>query len=209
MPITTGLGEIYQYVLTVDSAHQGKYSNADLRTIQDWVAEQSGVVSAVTVNKGQYITSETLLMQMASDDHLHLELKVFDANARNVALGQNVLFNTSNTQEQYTAKVVHINPVLDEKDGGLIVHCHFDKNKNIKAGMYVTATINGKENKLLSLPQAAAIKEGNEYFAYEIIGEKVVKTTLTDVVKSGQWISSKKIQAPDSKWITEGAYYVE
>ena len=148
-------------------------------------------------------------MQMASDDHLHLELKVFDANARNVALGQNVLFNTSNTQEQYTAKVVHINPVLDEKDGGLIVHCHVDKNKNIKAGMYVTATINGKENKLLSLPQAAAIKEGNEYFAYEIIGEKVVKTTLTDVVKSGQWISSKKIQAPDSKWITEGAYYVE
>ena len=41
MPITTGLGEIYQYVLTIDSAHQGKYSNADLRTIQDWVAEQS------------------------------------------------------------------------------------------------------------------------------------------------------------------------
>ncbi|UZR97480.1 CusA/CzcA family heavy metal efflux RND transporter [Chondrinema litorale] len=36
-PISTGLGEIYQYTLDVDSAHQDKYSASDLRTIQDWI----------------------------------------------------------------------------------------------------------------------------------------------------------------------------
>ncbi|MBT33645.1 MAG: CusA/CzcA family heavy metal efflux RND transporter, partial [Thalassobius sp.] len=36
-PISTGLGEIYQYTLDVDSAHQDKYSSSDLRTIQDWI----------------------------------------------------------------------------------------------------------------------------------------------------------------------------
>ncbi|HPE97726.1 MAG: efflux RND transporter permease subunit [Chitinophagales bacterium] len=40
MPITTGLGEIYQYVLTVDSMHTGQYSDMDLRTIQDWVIKR-------------------------------------------------------------------------------------------------------------------------------------------------------------------------
>ncbi len=36
-PITTGLGEIYQYVLSVDSAYQNEYTPMDLRTIQDWI----------------------------------------------------------------------------------------------------------------------------------------------------------------------------
>lgn len=40
MPITTGLGEIYQYVLTVDSAHAGQYTDMDLRTIQDWIIKR-------------------------------------------------------------------------------------------------------------------------------------------------------------------------
>lgn len=36
-PISTGLGEIYQYTLKVDSAYQDQYSSTDLRTIQDWI----------------------------------------------------------------------------------------------------------------------------------------------------------------------------
>lgn len=40
MPITTGLGEIYQYVITVDSAHTGKYDLTELRTIQDWIVKR-------------------------------------------------------------------------------------------------------------------------------------------------------------------------
>lgn len=39
-PISTGLGEIYQYTLEVDSAYQGEYSAQDLRTIQDWIVRR-------------------------------------------------------------------------------------------------------------------------------------------------------------------------
>ncbi len=39
-PISTGLGEIYQYVLEVDASHKGQYSNKDLRTIQDWIVKR-------------------------------------------------------------------------------------------------------------------------------------------------------------------------
>lgn len=51
-PITTGLGEIYQYTLEVDSAHQDQYSVTDLRTIQDWVVRRqlSGIPGVVEVN---------------------------------------------------------------------------------------------------------------------------------------------------------------
>jgi len=40
MPITTGLGEIYQYVLTVAPAFAHKYDATELRTIQDWIVKR-------------------------------------------------------------------------------------------------------------------------------------------------------------------------
>ncbi|SEQ90112.1 CusA/CzcA family heavy metal efflux RND transporter [Neolewinella agarilytica] len=40
MPITTGLGEIYQYVLTVAPAYAHKYDATELRTIQDWIVKR-------------------------------------------------------------------------------------------------------------------------------------------------------------------------
>lgn len=51
-PITTGLGEIYQYVIEVDSAHQNDYSLSDVRTIQDWIVRRqlSGIPGVVEVN---------------------------------------------------------------------------------------------------------------------------------------------------------------
>ena len=51
-PITTGLGEIYQYVLDVDPEHKDKYSLTDLRTIQDWIIKRqlSGIPGVVEVN---------------------------------------------------------------------------------------------------------------------------------------------------------------
>ncbi len=40
MPITTGLGEIYQYILTVEKGYESKYSITELRTIQDWIVRR-------------------------------------------------------------------------------------------------------------------------------------------------------------------------
>ena len=39
-PITTGLGEIYQYVIYTLPGYEKKYSAMDLRTIQDWVVRR-------------------------------------------------------------------------------------------------------------------------------------------------------------------------
>lgn len=51
-PITTGLGEIYQYILDVTPEHKDKYTLADLRTIQDWIVKRqlSGIPGVVEVN---------------------------------------------------------------------------------------------------------------------------------------------------------------
>jgi cobalt-zinc-cadmium resistance protein CzcA len=39
-PLTTGLGEIYQYVITTEPGFEDTYNATDLRTIQDWVIKR-------------------------------------------------------------------------------------------------------------------------------------------------------------------------
>jgi len=51
-PISTGLGEIYQYTLETEPGYEEKYSTTDLRTIQDWLVKRqlSGIPGVVEVN---------------------------------------------------------------------------------------------------------------------------------------------------------------
>ena len=51
-PITTGLGEIYQYILDVKPKYRDQYSSTELRTIQDWIVRRqlSGIPGVVKVN---------------------------------------------------------------------------------------------------------------------------------------------------------------
>ncbi len=39
-PVTTGLGEIYQYVVRPKKGYEGKYDATELRTIQDWIVRR-------------------------------------------------------------------------------------------------------------------------------------------------------------------------
>jgi heavy metal efflux system protein len=39
-PVTTGLGEIYQYILKPKQGYENKYNDTELRTIQDWIVKR-------------------------------------------------------------------------------------------------------------------------------------------------------------------------
>ncbi|NSW44247.1 MAG: CusA/CzcA family heavy metal efflux RND transporter [Bacteroidales bacterium] len=57
-PITTGLGEIYQYILDVKPGYENNYSATDLRTLQDWYIRRqlAGISGVVEINSwGGYL----------------------------------------------------------------------------------------------------------------------------------------------------------
>ena len=51
-PISTGLGEIYQYVLRPKKEFKDKYSASELRSMQDWIVKRqlSGIEGVIEVN---------------------------------------------------------------------------------------------------------------------------------------------------------------
>ena len=58
LPITTGLGEVFQYTIEVEPEYKGQYSPTDLRTIQDWIVKRqlSGIHGIVEISSfGGYL----------------------------------------------------------------------------------------------------------------------------------------------------------
>ncbi len=87
-PITTGLGEIYQYVLDVKPGFEDRYTAMDLRTIQDWIVRRqlSGIDGVVEVNSwgGGYLKEYEVAVNPARLQAIDVTLMdVFDALEKN------------------------------------------------------------------------------------------------------------------------------
>ena len=87
MPITTGLGEIYQYVLKVAPGYEKKYDAMELRTIQDWIVKRqlSGIPGIVEINSfGGYLKQYEVAVDPDILYSLNITIgEVFEALNRN------------------------------------------------------------------------------------------------------------------------------
>ncbi|MFA6367701.1 MAG: CusA/CzcA family heavy metal efflux RND transporter, partial [Bacteroidales bacterium] len=86
-PISTGLGEIYQYHLAVDKGYENKYSPMELRTIQDWVVrrEMLGTPGVADINSyGGFVKQYEIAINPETLRSMNLTLNdIFDALQKN------------------------------------------------------------------------------------------------------------------------------
>ncbi|MEO8475244.1 MAG: efflux RND transporter permease subunit, partial [Chryseolinea sp.] len=86
-PITTGLGEIYQYELKVAQGYEKRYSITDLRTIQDWYIRRQliGTEGVAEVSSfGGYVKQYEIAISPEKIRSLNLSIsEVYQAVSRN------------------------------------------------------------------------------------------------------------------------------
>jgi len=86
-PISTGLGEIYQYILDVKPGYEDRYSIMELRTIQDWMVRRqlSGIPGVVEVNTwGGYLKQYEVAVNPERIKSFGISLlEVYDALEKN------------------------------------------------------------------------------------------------------------------------------
>ncbi|MDH5603717.1 MAG: CusA/CzcA family heavy metal efflux RND transporter, partial [Cyclobacteriaceae bacterium] len=76
-PISTGLGEIYQYTIDTKPGYEGVYSSMDLRTIQDWIVKRqlSGIPGVVEVNTwGGHLKQYEVAVNPAKLRSMHISI---------------------------------------------------------------------------------------------------------------------------------------
>lgn len=86
-PITTGLGEVYQYTLEVKPEFKDRYTITDLRTIQDWVVKRqlSGIKGVVEINTwGGYLKQYEIAIHSSSLKAMNISVnELFEAIEKN------------------------------------------------------------------------------------------------------------------------------
>lgn len=154
MPITTGLGEIYQYVLTVDSAHQGKYSNADLRTIQDWIVKRQlngtkGIIETSSFGGflKQYEVAINPMALQAKNLHLDEVLSALKKNNANsggsyIEQGPNAFYIRTEGRAETIEDIA--NTLVSNKNGTPITVGDIAEIKEGSAKRYGAMTMDGK-----------------------------------------------------------------
>ena len=131
MPITTGLGEIYQYVLSVEPGYEEKYDAMELRTIQDWIVKRqlSGVPGIVEINSfGGYLKQYEVAVDPDALYSLNITIgEAFEAlNRNNQNTGGSYIEKINKAyyirSEGMIGKIKDIERIVITNRGGIPIH---------------------------------------------------------------------------------------
>jgi cobalt-zinc-cadmium resistance protein CzcA len=186
-PITTGLGEIYQYTLEVKPEFKNNYSVTDLRTIQDWVVKRqlSGIKGVVEINTwGGFLKQYEIAISPSSLKAMHITTAdVFTALEKNNSIAGGAYIEKVNQSyfirgEGKVNSLEDIGNIVVTNTNGLPVYI-----KNVAqiryghANRFGAITGNGEGEKVLG--QVMMLKGGN---SKQVIDD--VKNRVAEIQKS-------------------------
>ena len=182
-PITTGLGEIYQYVIDVDSAHKEDYSLSDIRTIQDWVVKRqlSGIPGVVEVNTwGGYLKQYEVAVDPEKLRSLQIPIsKLFSVlETNNSIAGGGYIEKTSQTyyirSEGLVESLEDIENIVIETRNGLPVFVKDVATVGFgHATRFGAITGNGEGEKVLG--QVMMLKDADSKAVIDAVKERVAQ----------------------------------
>jgi cobalt-zinc-cadmium resistance protein CzcA len=191
-PITTGLGEIYQYTLEVKPEFKNQYTVTDLRTIQDWVVKRqlSGIKGVVEINTwGGYLKQYEIAINSASLKAMNISTSdVFTALEKNNSIAGGSYIEKTN--ESYfirgEGKVNSIedieNIVVKNESGTPIYIKNVAKVQFGHANRFGAITGNGEGEKVLG--QVMMLKDANSKQVIDDVKHRIaeIEKTLPDGV---------------------------
>lgn len=180
-------------------------------------ARMSGYITSVGLHNGLYATPQTVLMEIADDQHLHLELDVFEKDIARVKVGQTINYSIPAFGNRvYEGEVHVIGREFNERNKTVRVHGHLEKDrpKFIK-DLFVDAKVWLNNETVKALPNKAIIRDGSSSYIY-MVGEQEedeIQFERINVIMGatdGEFTAIKFIDdLPEGKKVViKGAYYI-
>ena len=180
-PITTGLGEIYQYILDVKPAFKDQYDATKLRTIQDWIVKRqlSGIKGVVEVNTwGGFLKQYEVAIRTDRLKAMNITTAtVFEALEKNNSIAGGGYIEKTNQSyfirgEGLMASIADIeNTVVTNRNGLPILIKDIAKVGFGHATRFGAITANGEGEKVLG--QVMMLKGGNSKKVIEAVHERI------------------------------------
>ncbi|TJY38041.1 CusA/CzcA family heavy metal efflux RND transporter [Pontimicrobium aquaticum] len=179
-PITTGLGEIYQYILDVKPGYEDQYTTTELRTIQDWIVKRqlSGIPGVVEVNTwGGFLKQYEVAINPNKLNAMNISIaEIFDALEKNNSVAGGGYIEKTN--ESYFIRGEGLVKNLEDieqivvKNEGTPVYIKDVANVGFgSATRFGAITGNGEGEKVLG--QIMMLKDGNSKAIIDAVKERV------------------------------------
>lgn len=194
-PISTGLGEIYQYTLETRPGYEDQYSVTDLREIQDWLIKRqlTGINGVVEINTwGGYLKQYEVAMEpekLRSMDISLLEvLKALENNNENAG-GAYLEKNQTNYFIRGEGMIQSLDDirkiVVANRDGVPLTIADLAEVRFGYATRFGAITGNGEGEKVLG--QVMMLKGENSYAVIQRVKERIAE--IEKILPEGVYIN--------------------
>jgi len=166
--VTSAKYESLRRNLQMMNINPDKISENNMQSTITVSAPISGFISGVRAEKGMFLNPSDLAVTITNNEHLHIELKVFENDFPEIKIGQAIRFRLQNKPtEQYEAVVHLINRSIDNESRTATIHGHLKKEEqknSFAPGMYVEAEILTSSHWVTALPEAAVVNIDDKHF---------------------------------------------
>ena len=186
-PITTGLGEIYQYTLDTKPGFKERYTPMELRTLQDWVVKRqlSGIPGVVEVNTwGGFLKQYEVALNPEKLKSMNItHLQVLDALEKNNSVAGGGYIEKANESyfvrgEGMIKSLSDIENVVVKNVQGVPILVKNIAEVNFGfANRFGAITGNGEGEKVLG--QVMMLKDGDSNKVIEAVKERVAEIQKT------------------------------
>ncbi|MGB3798942.1 MAG: efflux RND transporter periplasmic adaptor subunit [Lewinella sp.] len=181
-------------------------------------APRSGYITTISLHDGMYVEPSTQLMELIDEEHLHLELDVFERDIGQVEKGQRVTYRIpSLSNAPYEAEIHVIGKEFNAENKTVRVHAHLvgDQPPFIR-DRFAEVRIWLDDATVSALPESAVVREGELHYVYAVDSSRVGEVAFTalqvnpGVTEDGYTAIRFVDPLPaGARLVTEGAYFVQ
>ncbi len=128
--------------LTMLNISPSKVEQGNVSSVVSIHAPISGSITQINITKGTYVSPASPILEIIDNDHIHLELSVFEKDIMKIKKGQSIQFRIPEaSKDTFEAEVYLIGSSIGE-NRTIKVHAHLiDEGKTFLTGMFVDARI--------------------------------------------------------------------
>ncbi|WP_069129904.1 efflux RND transporter periplasmic adaptor subunit [Rhodohalobacter halophilus] len=130
-----------------------------------------GFVRVIETSIGQYADPTIDLFEIVDNEHIHIDLLVYEKDIHRVRVDQEVLFKYTNqpNDQFYRARIFSVGKAFEDNPRAVRVHAEIEERQDgLLPGMFVEGRIVTGTTQSMVLPEDAVVRNGDEYLVFAL-----------------------------------------
>lgn len=142
----------------------------------------SGSITQMNVTRGTYVSPASPILEIIDNDHIHLELSIFEKDIMKIKKGQPILFRIPEASEDtFQAEVYLIGTSIGE-NRTIKVHGHLkDEGKTFLTGMFVDAGIVTENVTVKAIASEGVVEQEGKFYVLRTTGTSAIGYTFESI----------------------------